>query len=648
MTLPVPDLDDRRFQDLVDDAKRLVQQRCPSWTDHNVSDPGVTLIETFAWMTEQILYRLNRVPDRLYVHFLDLIGVRLFPPTPARAPVTFWLSAPPEETMRIPAGSTVATLRTEIDEAITFSTAAELAVVACRMVHLATTNSESPEQQDTTEALERGGFACFRPLPEVDDALVVGLSEAVPRCALRLRFRCEIEGIGVDPDDPPLAWEAWDGDHWVACEVDHDGTGGLNRNGDVVLHVPPDHAVAVFGERRAGWLRARVTVLEQGQQGYTASPTILGLEAVTLGGTIDAIHAERIAEEGLGSAEGVPGQHLPLMRGPVVGGAGAGVLESASDEGWQEWMAVDDFASSGPDDRHFLLDSVAGEVVLGPAVRQQDGSIRQYGAVPPRGAPLRMRSYSIGGGRLGNVARGAISVLKSSLPYVRAVENRTAAQGGVDGEDIANAKLRGPLVLRARGRAVTTEDFEQITREAAPEIARVRCVAAGDGVDAGSVRVLVVPAVPDDRGRLRFEQLVPRDDTLATVAQRLDACRLVGTRVLIEPPLYRGITVVARLVARPRASIARVEAAALDALYAYLNPIGGGPEGRGWPFGRPVQAGEIFAVLQALPGVDMVADVRLFGTNPLTGEHGESTQRLPVEPDATLFSCDHQVLVEAP
>ena len=75
MALPAPNLDDRRFQDLVDDAKRLIARSCPEWTDHNVSDPGVTLIELFAHMTDQLIYRLNRVPDRQYVTFLDLIGV---------------------------------------------------------------------------------------------------------------------------------------------------------------------------------------------------------------------------------------------------------------------------------------------------------------------------------------------------------------------------------------------------------------------------------------------------------------------------------------------------------------------------------------------------------------------------------------------
>ena len=80
MPLPAPNLDDRRFQDLVDDAKRLVQRRCPEWTDHNVSDPGITLIETFAYLVDQVLYRLNRVPERSYVTFLELMGVELFPP----------------------------------------------------------------------------------------------------------------------------------------------------------------------------------------------------------------------------------------------------------------------------------------------------------------------------------------------------------------------------------------------------------------------------------------------------------------------------------------------------------------------------------------------------------------------------------------
>src|SRR3954452_9877536 len=137
MSLPVPNLDDRRFQALVDDAKRLVQQKCPEWTDHNVSDPGVTMIELFAWMTDQLLYRLNRVPDRNYVKFLDLVGVRLFPPTAARAELTFWLSAPQPVAVTIPAGTEVATQRTEREEAIVFTTERDLPIVPCELVRIA-------------------------------------------------------------------------------------------------------------------------------------------------------------------------------------------------------------------------------------------------------------------------------------------------------------------------------------------------------------------------------------------------------------------------------------------------------------------------------------------------------------------------------
>ena len=646
MALPVPNLDDRRFQDLVDEAKRLVQQRCPEWTDHNVSDPGVTLIELFAWMTDQVVYRLNRVPDRNYVKFLELIGVSLFPPTAARTQVTFWLAAPQPDTVTISAGTQVATLRTDTSEAIAFATTDDLPIIPCALGRMGSM-IDGKTLRDHGESLEKSaGVFAFSEVPQPGDALYVGLTEAVPSNAVRLRFKASIEGVGVDPTNPPLQWEAWTGDDWEPCELDSDSTGGLNRDGDVVLHVPRSHVASLIAKQRAGWLRGRVTEPVEGQPAYSASPKVSGLTAITVGGTVGAVNAELVLGEDLGIAEGVPGQRFALKRGPLVPGDGAPVLEIAGDDGWDEWTHVPDFAASGPDDRHFTLDLASGEVRFGPAVRIEDGSFRRYGAVPTKGAHLRLREYRVGGGKLGNVAPRAIAVMKASIPLVSRVENRRPARGGVDGEDVENAKVRGPIRLRARGRAVTTEDYEQLAREAAPEIARVRAVAAGDGADAGSVRVLIVPAAVAEQGRLRFDQLVPNPDTLQKVTDRLEEARVIGTRAIVEPPVYRGITVVAKLRARPRVNPSRLQEEALLALYEYFHPITGGPDGTGWPFGRPVNVGEVYSVLQGLRGTELVEDARLFGADPVTGQRGQQTPRLELETHALVFSYEHQVLVE--
>src|SRR4051794_7135041 len=129
--LPAPNLDDRTFQGLVDEAKRLVQRRCPDWSDHNVSDPGVTLIEAFAQMVDQLIYRVNRVPDLNYVKFLELIGVELRPPAAARGGATFWLSAPQPQTVLVRTGTEVATPRTDIHEPIVFTTTQDLEIIPC-------------------------------------------------------------------------------------------------------------------------------------------------------------------------------------------------------------------------------------------------------------------------------------------------------------------------------------------------------------------------------------------------------------------------------------------------------------------------------------------------------------------------------------
>ena len=644
MGLPAPNLDDRRFQDLVDDAKRQVQQKCPEWSDHNVHDPGVTMIELFAWMTDQLLYRLNRVPDLNYVRFLELIGVELFPPTAARAPITFWLSAPQPKTLTIPTDTQVATVRTETVDAIAFGTLEDLNVVHCSLERLATENNGVV--LDREDDLQRDGFYCFDTVPKPGDALLVGLSDAVPSCIVTLRLRCHIEGVGVDPDNPPLCCEAWDGERWAPCEIDHDTTGGLNRPGDLVVHVHRDHEVSVVDSRRAGWLRIRVTPPQEGQPVYNHSPWIEGAEAFTIGGTVEAVNAHRVDGEVLGASEGVPGQRFTVRHRPIALGDDPPVLEVSSQHGWQEWTEVSSFAESDRDDRHFVLDPVAGEVRLGPAVRLRNGRVRHYGATPAHGATLRLRSYRSGGGHRGNVARHAVSVLKSSIPFVERVDNRRAARGGVDGEDIENAKLRGPIVLRTRDRAVTAEDYEHLACEAAPQVKRVRCVPAGDPSEAGCVRVLVVPAAHGERGQLEFDQLTPEDETRQNIEERLERCRTVGARVVIEPPDYQGITVVTKLRPLPDVTPARLRDAATEALFRYFNPVEGGPDGQGWPFGRPVHIGEVYSVLQSVPGIALVEDARLFGADPVTGKHGGETQRLEIGAHALVFSVGHQVFVD--
>ena len=643
MALVAPNLDDRRFQQLVDDAKRLVQQRCPEWTDHNVSDPGVTLIETFAWMTDLLLYRLNRVPDRHYIKFLELIGVQLYPATAAHADVTFWLAGPTPDRVRVAAGTEVATSRNDTGEPIGFNVSEDLLIVPCEASHVASSLVDGELRDHDATLANDTVFYPFDKVPNAGDSLYVGLSDAVPSCAVTLRFACEIDGIGVDPNNPPLAWEANTADGWKRCEVERDTTGGLNRAGDVVLHVPKAHEVSVLNTVRGGWLRARVIETDADQPAYSSSPRIQSVRAFTSGGTTGVVNADAIEDEILGVSEGVAAQRFDLQRSPLVAGADMIVEVASGDDGWLQWDQVSSFAASGVDDHHFTVDTNSGTIVFGPSVNEPDGSVHQYGAIPARGATVRVLRYLVGGGRLGNVSKGQITVLRNSIPFVQRIENRSSAFGGVDAETLDNAKVRGPITLRTRNRAVTLEDYEQLSHEAAPEVARV-CAASTDD---GGVRVLVVPSVaPGEYGQIRFEQLVPDTDVLQRISRYLDTRRIIGARVSVEPPRYQGITVVARVRARQRFAPEDVRADCLTALFNYFHPVSGGPDGDGWPFGRSIHVGDVYAVLQRLPGIAMIDDARLFAADPVTGERGQATQRLDIDAEALVFSYEHQVLVE--
>jgi hypothetical protein len=129
MTIAVPNLDDRRFADLVREAREQIALNAPEWTDLSVHDPGMVLVEAFAHLTEVMLYRLNRLPERAYVEFLNLLGVARHPPAAAWTELCFTRTpgGDPATPIAIPSGTRVAAARGADPQPVVFVvTAGEL------------------------------------------------------------------------------------------------------------------------------------------------------------------------------------------------------------------------------------------------------------------------------------------------------------------------------------------------------------------------------------------------------------------------------------------------------------------------------------------------------------------------------------------
>ncbi len=667
MPLPTPVLDNRTFQQIVDEAKRLIPRYCPEWTDHNVSDPGVTLIELFAWMTEMLLYRANKIPDLMYITFLDMIGVKLDPPRAAQTPVTFYLSAAQPNDITIPADTEVGTVRTETDASIIFTTEADLPIrtpkVVGALTHRSSRRGESEWVQHDLRQLELPGkqIALFPKQPAPGDAFYVAFEKDHSRHVMALILDCDLAGgAGVDPRNPPLEWQAWQGGtaRWCPCEVEWDGTGGFNRSGEVVLHMPPMMPQKLH-TLEAYWLRCRLTEAQAHEGSYEVSPIIKSMTVEARGGTVPARHAVTIRNEVLGTSDGTPSQMFRLLNAPVLDRNPAADFLTVTPPGGEPepWQEVSDFADSDDADRHFTLDSIDGTLRLGPSLLQPDGLVASYGATPAKGSVLRFSRYQHGGGVRGNVPSGTLSVLKTSIPYVARVTNRKPAVGGQNAQTLDEARLRAPQVLRTRTRAVTADDYEFLTLQV-PGVARARCLAPGaqpgDPTDMkpGQVFVIILPEADLPLGVYPPDQLVPSAELRDAVMRHLDERRLIGTTLEVRGPQYIWVAVHATLKlpdGTDEAFARDVRRQAETDLYRYLNPFVGGPSGRGWPFGRDLHLSEIYSILQRAPLLEFIEEVKVAVTEPgTTGTAAQPKQappRLAVPRHGIICSSEHHITV---
>jgi predicted phage baseplate assembly protein len=642
----LPKIDDRRFDDLMAEVRTRIARYTPEWTpvwsDVNETDPGVTMIEIFAWMTDLTLYRLNKVPALSYLKFLELIGIELRAAEPAHAEVTFPVLPSTTATyVIVPARTPLSADPGDGLPSLTFETDSSSIALRSRLVTVLAydgfTYGGITAQNDAGTA----GFEPFGPLAGTGSALLLGFDGPLPSGVDLALTVWTASGTG-----PPaavscglpasrrypsarLGWEFWNGKAWQSLDVLKDETVALTVSGRVHLRAPLviDQPADFGGVASRQWIRARVL-----GGGYERTPELLAIRT----NTTSASQVETFRDEVAGGSDGRPNQVLRLENPPVVDGTL--VLEVDEGEGFLAWTAVPDLFGSGADDRHYVLDRSTGEVRFGDGT---NGRI-PIAYVDNPAANIVARIYRSGGGQRGNVKAGLVKTLQTSVPGVdeTAVANLQAAYGARDEESLDSARKRAPLALKSGCRAVTAEDFEAAA-ESAGNVRRARALPLSHpdfpGVQVpGVITVVVVPdANPED------PRPMPSDGLLRTVCAALDQRRLLTTEVYVVPPTYLEIAVAVDVIVRNDADLAEVKTEVEASLLDYFHPLRGGETGEGWPFGGDVFYSRVQHRVFSVPGVERVERL----TITLDGEEQPDCADVPVADAVLLFCLGNEVSV---
>jgi hypothetical protein len=440
---------------------------------------------------------------------------------------------------------------------------------------------------------------------------------------LNLANPAHIEVDEPGPNRAPVIWEYWNGKAWTPCTL-QDDTGGLRHSGLIKLLCPADFASSIELGQERFWLRARnveATAFDPALRGVFLNTTMASHTQTTLG-------------EVLGSGTGKPNQIFRTARKPILKGQILEVLEptpptsterdriereegplairvmAATQAGrvqaWVRWHEMPNFESSGPRDRHYILNRESGEVRFGDGVS---------GLVPPAlTSGIRMMSYSTGGGVAGNRPARSIVQLRTAISYVERVTNFAVADGGADVETVATVLDRVPRELRHGGRAVTAEDFEDLARLASAEVVRAKCLPLrdlekdpeGEKRYPGVISLIVAPRWADGMVKPK----APSAEVFARVREFLDARRLRSVKLVLAAPDYIRVNLKAEITVGDVDASSQVELAVTLALGRFLHPFSGF-EGNGWAFGRLPSKSNLYTLIENVPGVEHVRSLEI-------------------------------------
>ncbi|MCG0288574.1 putative baseplate assembly protein [Streptomyces sp. PSAA01] len=597
MTLPAPKLDDLTWADMMAAIRRRIPAESDgTWTLHAPVDPGVTLLELFAYLLEQRLYWLDQVPDALVIAILRLLDIE--PPRPARPAATVLRLDARQEGTDVPVVPAGTALTRDPTGQIVFTLDDEVAVLPLAEGGEITVWTD---RDRTADLRARRGI----PLLASDGAPaqvrftlpLTGAHPAPGPIGLLVELDAPAASVpswlpgAVDPVPPParLTWSWFRPGTDVSGEFEkvEDGTAGLRRSGIVRLHPPADWTTQDTG-----------LLLSTPAATHSAPPRLLQLAV-----NVSAAHHRTYRTAGGAELQTqiaawlrLPGQHL------VLPDAAGRLLEATLRLAGDKWCPVPDFTFGASADRIFLLDRAEGALVFGDGLT---------GRIPRPDPDVRV-TYATGGGRDGNGGMTANWSPAADDPAAHgalSAANLVRAEGGTDPETITEARRRAAASLGEVTRAVTADDFATLARTT-PGVAVARAYPAlGEhpgfpcATVPGAVTVHIVPAAPRDG--LDREDFVPAPipdpGMLCAVAARLEKARLLTSEVFVRAPRYRDVALRVDLSGDP-ADRARVSTAVTAALRRFLDPLVGGDKQDGWPFGQPLRPSALLRAAQRALG----------------------------------------------
>ena len=618
------------------EARALIPEYAPAWTDHNLHDPGVTLVELVAWLSESLLFQLDRVSAEKLRAFLRHVGVTPLPAGVAETVVAFRQGPGSPTAVHLPSRFQV----TDSARELVFENSVPLAVSPAwieldaaegtdRAVMVREANGARVDVTAANGAADRW-FLPFGGSPHSGDALTIGFRDEplLPGEELNLHVwttswvddhaestRVAGERAAWKEDCPDAlirgghywAETAWDyraPDDWKPLKVMADETAALSRSGRVVLRGP---VVPKTIDGRH-WIRCRLA-----GGGYDCPPTLLLVAA----NAAVVRHAATAPAETLGESRGVPHEEFDLGARPVVAGTTHVRLSVLGAD--DDWTEVAEWDRTGPDDPHYRLDPERGTITFGDGRR---------GRVPTATTTITARAFKVGGGPAGDVPAGRLSRLVGAGALLGVLQPLPAC-GGMNAEPLTKAHGRALDMLAGPTRGVTAADLERLACETpGVPIGRVRALpghhpSLGCLPAPGAVTIVVLPRCGDPP--------VPSVALLQEVRRYLERRRLLGSELHVVGPTYVPVTIEATLHAGPEAPRELVSHAA-TALDRFLDPLTGGSDGRGWPFGRDVLESEVLAELSRLPGVRFVDGLTISGrkgTAPSCGNLALCPTELP-------------------